>query len=101
MPWWSFVPVPATESCSCVAFSALLHVGYNLFLVRTYREGDPGQTYPISRGTSLLLVSLGATVFARELPDALSMTGVLLVSGCIVALGFQGQTIGGHNCFSR
>ncbi|GAA3266883.1 DMT family transporter [Sphingomonas yabuuchiae] len=89
-----FVPVPATASWGCVALSALLHVGYNLFLVRTYRQGDLGQTYPIARGASPLLVSLGAAVFARELPDALSRTGVLLVSGGIVALAFQGRVIG-------
>ncbi|MDG6746603.1 hypothetical protein QCF01_19615, partial [Staphylococcus aureus] len=88
------VPVPATASWGCVALSALLHVGYNLFLVRTYRQGDLGQTYPIARGASPLLVSLGAAVFARELPDALSLTGVLLVSGGIVALAFQGRAIG-------
>lgn len=89
-----FVPVPAPASWGCVALSALLHVGYNLFLVRTYRQGDLGQTYPIARGASPLLVSLGAVVFARELPDALGLTGVLLVSSGIVALAFQGRAIG-------
>lgn len=89
-----FVPVPVAASWGCVALSALLHAGYNLFLVRTYRQGDLGQTYPIARGASPLLVSLGAAIFARELPDALSLTGVLLVSGGIVALAFQGRTIG-------
>ncbi|MGN8000454.1 EamA family transporter [Sphingomonas sp. 22176] len=89
-----FLPIPARASWGCVALSALLHTGYNLFLVRTYREGDLGQTYPIARGASPLLVSLGAAIFARELPDVLSLTGVLLVSGGIVALAFQGRAIG-------
>jgi hypothetical protein len=40
--------------------SALLHVGYNLFLVRSYRAGELGQTYPIARGCSPMLVTLGA-----------------------------------------
>lgn len=89
-----FVPVPAAASWGCVALSASLHTGYNFFLVRTYRQGDLGQTYPIARGASPLLVSLGASIFARELPDALSLIGVLLVSGGIIALAFQGRTIG-------
>ncbi|WP_061781461.1 DMT family transporter [Sphingomonas sanguinis] len=89
-----FVPIPSVGSWGYLALSALLHVGYNLFLVRTYRQGDLGQTYPIARGASPLLVSLGAAVFARELPDALSLTGVLLVSCGIVALAFQGRIIG-------
>lgn len=89
-----FVPAPATASWGCVFLSALLHTGYNLFLVRTYREGDLGQTYPIARGTSPLLVTLGAGVFARELPDPLSLTGVVLVSSGIVALAFEGRSMG-------
>lgn len=89
-----FVPTPARASWAYALLSALLHVGYNLFLVRTYRSGDLGQTYPIARGASPLLVCLGAAVFARELPDPLSLAGVLLVSGGIVALAFQGRRLG-------
>jgi drug/metabolite transporter (DMT)-like permease len=74
--------------------SALLHTGYNLFLVRTYRSGDLGQTYPIARGSSPLLVSLGAAIFAGELPDPISMAGVLLVSAGIISLAFQGRKLG-------
>jgi drug/metabolite transporter (DMT)-like permease len=88
------VAVPARASWGCIILSALLHVGYNLFLVRTYRSGDLGQTYPIARGSSPLLVSLGAAVFANELPDLVSMAGVLLVSGGIISLAFQGRKLG-------
>ncbi len=87
-------PVPARASWGCLVFSALLHIGYNLFLVRTYRSGDLGQTYPIARGSSPLLVSLGAALFAGELPDPISMTGVVLVSGGIISLAFQGRGLG-------
>jgi len=89
-----FLPVPARASWAYAVASAVLHIGYNLFLVRTYRSGDLGQTYPIARGTSPLLVSLGAALFAGELPDGISMAGVLLVSGGIVSLAFQGRRFG-------
>ena len=85
------VPVPAAASRGCMAASALLHVGYNLFLVRTYRSGDLGQSYPVARGSSPLLVSLGAALFAGELPDPVSILGVLLVAGGILSLAFQGK----------
>jgi drug/metabolite transporter (DMT)-like permease len=88
-----FVPAPARASWGCVILSGLFHVGYNLFLIRTYRHGDLGQTYPIARGTSPLLVSLGAALFARELPDTISLIGILLVSGGIVSLAFQGRKL--------
>jgi drug/metabolite transporter (DMT)-like permease len=89
-----FVPMPARASWGYAILSALLHVGYNLFLVRTYRSGDLGQTYPISRGSSPLLVSLGAALFAGEMPDAIGIAGVALVSGGIISLAFQGNKPG-------
>ena len=42
--------MPARTAWDCAPRSELLHVGYNLFLVRTYRTGDLGQTSPIARG---------------------------------------------------
>jgi drug/metabolite transporter (DMT)-like permease len=87
------VPMPAPASWGYLTASASIHVGYNLFLVRTYRSGDLGQTYPIARGASPLLVSVGAAVFAGEFPDLVSMAGVLLVSCGIISLAFQGQRL--------
>lgn len=89
-----FVSSPARASWGYALLSALLHIGYNLFLVRTYRSGDLGQTYPISRGSSPVLVSIGAALFAGELPDPISAFGVILVSGGIVSLAFQGRSVG-------
>ncbi|MBO1358916.1 EamA family transporter [Acetobacter sacchari] len=89
-----FVPAPAKASWEYALLSALLHVGYNLFLVRTYRSGDLGQTYPISRGSSPVLVSIGAMLFAGEFPDPIGAFGVMLVSGGIGSLALQGRTIG-------
>jgi drug/metabolite transporter (DMT)-like permease len=91
-----FVPMPVRPSWFYAGLSALLHIGYNLFLVRTYRSGDLGQTYPIARGSSPLLVSLGAALFAGERPDPVSLAGVLLVSGGIISLAFQGRRFSGE-----
>jgi drug/metabolite transporter (DMT)-like permease len=86
-----FLPLPASASWPYLAGSAALHVGYNLFLVRTYRSGDFGQTYPIARGSSPLLVTLGAAAFAGERLGTVSTLGVLLVCGGIISLAFRGR----------
>lgn len=83
------VAVPAPVSWPYIIASGLLHVGYSLFLVRTYRTGDLGQTYTIARGSSPVLVTLGAAVFAGELPGPLGIVGILLVSGGIISLAFE------------
>jgi uncharacterized membrane protein len=87
------LPWPNAASWPYVIASALLHTGYNLSLVRTYRTGDLGQTYPISRGSSPVLVSVGAMVFAHEAVSLVSGLGIALVSGGIVSLALQGRTV--------
>ncbi|MCC0806106.1 EamA family transporter [Methylobacterium sp. W2] len=88
------LPWPNATSWPYVIASALIHTAYNLSLVQTYRSGDLGQTYPISRGSSPVLVSLGAAVFAHEAVSVLSLIGIALVSGGIVSLAFQRGKVG-------
>ena len=88
-----FMPLPATASWPCIAGSALFHVGYNVFLIRAYRSGDFGTAYPIARGSSPLLVTLGAALAAKELPSASGIAGIVLVSGGIISLAFQGRRL--------
>jgi drug/metabolite transporter (DMT)-like permease len=89
----AFMVPPAMESWSYALLSGLLHVGYNLFLVRSYRVGDLGQIYPISRGSSPVLITLGAAVFAGESISPGELLGVALVSGGIVSLAFKGRSL--------
>ena len=88
-----FVPWPAAASWPYVIASALIHIAYNLSLVRTYRSADLGQSYPVSRGSSPVLVALGAALFARETLSLTSTFGVVLVSIGIVSLAFEGRKL--------
>ncbi len=54
------VPMPAAAAWLPILLSAAIHVAYNLTLLRAYAHGDLGQVYPIARGSSPLLVTLGA-----------------------------------------
>jgi len=85
------LPTPARASWPFIALSALLHVGYNAFLVRAYRGGAFGSAYPIARGSSPLLVTLGAALIAGEMPAGRGVPGILLVSGGIISLAFRGR----------
>jgi drug/metabolite transporter (DMT)-like permease len=88
-----FLPVPLRASWPFIAASALLHVGYNAFLVRAYRGGDFGSAYPIARGSSPLLVTLGAALAAGEHPALHGIIGILLVSAGIISLAFRGNRL--------
>lgn len=86
LPMAIALPLPAPAAWPYVALSAVLHVGYNVFLARAYRFGEFGQVYPIARGSSPLLVTVGAALFAGEMPGVIALTGVVLVSGGILSL---------------
>ncbi|KIP90805.1 EamA family transporter [Pseudomonas moraviensis] len=88
-----FMAPPAPESWGYALLSAVLHVGYNLFLVRSYRVGDLGQIYPISRGSSPALITLGAALFAGETITPAELLGIGLVSGGIISLAFRGRSL--------
>lgn len=83
-------PAPSLASWPFLAGSALLHVTYNLLLMRCYRLGEFGQVYPLARGTSPWLVAIGAAVFAHEDLPAIRLVGVLIVSAGLAALVFAG-----------
>ena len=89
----AFMVPPAAASWGYAVLSALLHVGYNLFLVRSYRVGDLGQTYPIARGSSPVLITLGAAIFAGESIVPGALLGIALVSGGIISLAFRGRQL--------
>ena len=88
-----FLAPPAEASWRYAVLSAVLHVGYNLFLVRSYAVGDLGQTYPISRGSSPILITVAASVFAGESVSLAALSGIALVSGGIISLAFKGRRL--------
>lgn len=82
-----FVPPPTPTAWLCAIVSALLQIGYCLFLVSAYEKGELGQVYPIARGSAPLLVSLGGLVFAHEHLAAQVVAGLVILSGGIIILG--------------
>lgn len=85
-----FLPLPLRPSWSHIGLSATIHVGYILLLVRMYRHGDLGVTYPVARGSSPLLITLGGAILGGEIVSPLNGLGVVLVSGGIFTLAFGG-----------
>jgi drug/metabolite transporter (DMT)-like permease len=88
LPLMAFLPAPAMASWPYAGLSAALQIGYCLFLVRAYRDGQLGQVYPIARGVAPLLVALGAALVAGEQLVPRAVLGLALVSGGIIGLSF-------------
>jgi drug/metabolite transporter (DMT)-like permease len=88
LPVALLLPAPARASWPYLAASSLVQVLYALFLVRAYRTGLLAHVYPVARGTAPLLVTLGAAIVAGEHLAPVSLLGVALVSGGIMAIAF-------------
>lgn len=81
-----FVHLPAAAAWPYLLGSVLVHVAYNLLLLKSYELGDFGQTYPLARGTAPLLVALASVTVVGQSLDVRETAGVLTVSAGLVVL---------------
>lgn len=86
----AWAPLPAGGAWPYLIASALIHVVYQVLLMRSFRLGDFGQVYPIARGTAPLVVTVLAAVFVHERPDGWQTAGVALASAGLVGLALWG-----------
>lgn len=85
-----FVAFPAPAAWPWIVLSALLHIGYNSFLSRAYQYGDLGQVYPITRGSSPLMVAGLSLLLLNEALSAGQMLGLLALVGGIWLMAARG-----------
>lgn len=88
-----YVPLPAPAAWPYIVASGLVHIVYNVSLVRSYQSNDLARAYPIARGSSPLLVTLGAALFAQEAISPLQTVGIVLVSCGIIAIALDGRHV--------
>lgn len=86
LPFLFIYPLPASGAWLHIVLSAVLQVGYSVFLVAAYRYGELGQVYPIVRGTVPLLVTLGGFIIAGDKLNPYQIAGVALVALGIMSL---------------
>ncbi|TQK45086.1 EamA-like transporter family protein [Streptomyces sp. SLBN-118] len=86
-----FTPLPAAAAWPCLIASALLHIGYQALLMRSFSLGDFGQMYPIARGTAPLVVTVLAVLFVGESLSAWQLAGVVIASAGLVGVALWGM----------
>ncbi len=93
---------PNKASLPYVLVSTMLHLGYNLFLVQSYRTADLSQVYPIARGSAPLLTLLVTWLVANEQIGVAGIFGIgTLVAGIwlIGVMGRRGVKLDGLTMF--
>ena len=86
--------MPRPDCWPYLLASIVIHVFYNLLLMRCYRLGEFGQVYPLARGTSPLVVTILAAVFVHEHLAWPQIAGVVVVSAGLAFLVFGGRRPG-------
>lgn len=86
--------LPAGKAIPFALGSAVLHVAYETALMRSYKLGAFNQTYPIARGTSPLVVAVGAYVFAGETLPLLATVGVVILATGLITLALSSGKLG-------
>jgi drug/metabolite transporter (DMT)-like permease len=81
--------LPARAAVWFAVASAVIHFGYELGLLNSYRLGAFNQVYPIARGTSPLVVAVAAYVVANEHLAAVSLAGVAVLAFGLMSLALS------------
>ena len=92
-----FVPMPQQESWPYILSGAALHVGYQLFLLMSYRIGDLTQVYPIARGIAPLIVAVVSTTILGVQLSSPELAAIGLIAVGIMSLVLVRGSDGLHN----
>ncbi|WP_350333199.1 DMT family transporter [Coralliovum pocilloporae] len=92
-----FAPAPDLSSLPYILGSAVLHTGYQLFLLNSYRVGDLTQVYPIARGSAPLLVAAASVLFLGVEMGFQEGLAILMIGLGIISLSIVRRSEGQRN----
>ncbi len=87
-----FVPLPTVESVPYIILSALIHQGYQWYLISAYKIGDLTKVYPIARGTGPIIATLISIGLLGVLIEKFQIVSIVLISFGIIFLGLLGES---------
>ena len=83
------VTMPAIESVPYILASAVIHQGYQWFLLTAYRYGDYTRVYPIARGTGPVVVTIILLLFFGVKLSVYELIGIIIISIGILSISTQ------------
>jgi drug/metabolite transporter (DMT)-like permease len=92
-----FSPLPEIESLPYILSGAVLHTGYQLFLLYSYRIGDLSQVYPLARGVAPLIVTAVSIAVLGIHLDSIQLFAIVIISSGIMSLAMVRRRDGLRN----
>ena len=85
------LPAPSVDCIPYIIASALIHQGYNWYLLSSYKIGDLTQVYPIARGFGPLVTTIISILILGLVLDNLIILSICLICLGIMILGIFNQ----------
>jgi drug/metabolite transporter (DMT)-like permease len=92
-----FAPLPSLQSLPYLFTGVVLHLGYQLFLLASYRIGDLSQVYPLARGSSPLIVAAISVMLLGVHLAWIELTAVITIGTGIMSLTLVRRSDGLRN----
>lgn len=93
----AIMPLPSVDSLLYLLTGTMLHIGYQLFLLASYRIGDLSQVYPLARGVAPLIVA-GISVLLLGIPfSKTELYAIVIIGTGIMSLTLVRRSDGQRN----
>ena len=88
-----FLPAPSIESFPYIIISAIIHQGYQNFLLTAYQTGKFTTVYPVARGFGPLVATVISIIFLGVYLKAFTILSILLISAGVILIGFFSKSV--------
>jgi uncharacterized membrane protein len=88
-----FLPAPSIDSFPYIILSAIIHQGYQNFLLTAYQTGKFTTVYPIARGFGPLVATLISIIFFGVYLKAFTILSILLISTGVILIGLFSKSV--------
>ena len=85
--------MPSVESFPYIILSALIHQGYQNFLLTAYKAGKFTTVYPVARGFGPLVATLISIIFLGVYLNIFTVLSILLISTGVILIGLFSKSV--------
>ena len=87
------LPMPSVESFPYIILSALIHQGYQNFLLTAYQTGKFTTVYPVARGFGPLVATVISVIFLGVYLKVFTLLSILLISTGVIFIGLFSKSV--------
>jgi len=87
------LPLPSPESFPYIILSALIHQGYQNFLLSAYQTGKFTTVYPVARGFGPLVATVISIIFLGLHLKFHTLLSILLISSGVILIGLFSKSV--------